>query len=243
VVITAYSVTVNPPTAPSGSANVSFTFRVTNNGGYGLQQIKITTPSAGFVYSAAVGGCAAPTWTVTTGGAPTWIRFRTGADYVPAGGGSCNFTVTYSSVPTVAANTDYNFRIDVWDTQTPVAGDPRASLGAIVTITTFGINIAANPAAIDPNCPSIITANVVPAPADGSIVNFSTTAGALSDATVPTVAGAAQTTLRAPLPFGVANGTVTATFQGATANVVVNFLNGAPCAAGWRIIDWREVIN
>lgn len=243
VTITAYSVTVNPPTVPSGSANVTFTFRVTNNGGYGLQQVRITSPDAGFVYSAAAGGCAG-NWNVVTGGAPTWVRFRTGADYVPAGGGACNFSVTYSSVPAVASNTNYNFRIDVWDTQTPVAGDPRASLGAIVTVTSYGITVIANPPSGDPNCPSIITATVTPTPAINSTVNFTTTAGTLSSASALTNAvGEAPVTLRAPLPFGVANGTVTATFQGAAANVVVTFLNGAQCAAGWRIIDWREVIN
>ncbi|MDH4163661.1 MAG: NEW3 domain-containing protein [Nitrospirota bacterium] len=246
VVISAYSVTVSPATVASGSANVTFTFRVTNNGGYGLQQVLITPPSAGFVYSAASGGCAAPAWIVTTGGAPTWTNFRTAADYVPALGGVCDFTVTYASVPTVAVNTDYNFRVDLWDTQTPTNKEPRASLGVIVKITAYAIVLTASPGSIDPNCASTITATVTPAPPNGSIVNFLETAGTLDPHMAATTGGVAQTTLRAPNPYNalVPSAIVTGTFQDASANVVVNFTNtGAACLAGMRILHWREVVN
>ena len=245
VKISSYSVNVSPTIVASGSTNVAFTFQVINNGGYGLQQVLITPPSAGFVYSTASGGCAAPTWTVSTGGAPTWTNFLTAADYIPATGGVCSFIVTYASVPTVAVNTDFNFRIDVWDTQTPTNKEPRASIGVIIKITKYVITLTASPASINPNCPSTITATVTPAPANGSILNFQETAGTLGPHTAGTTGGVAQTVLLAPDPYdpSVPGATITTTFQDALASIVVNFTNGLVCSSSIRILDWREVVK
>lgn len=244
VEIVRYSVAVSPNNVGSGSANVTFTFTVLNNGGYGLQQVKITSPAAGFVYGSAAGGCAAA-WTVGTGGAPTEITFQTNADYVPAAGGVCDFRVTYSNVPTVAANTDFSFRIDLWDTLTPKNKGPRASLGQIVKITSYTVTLAAVPSSVDPNCVSTITATVTPAPVDGSIVNFVETAGTLAPHFTATAGGVATSTLTALAVYDpiVASATVTATYQDAIGSVTVGFLNGAACVSGVRILDWMEYIR
>ncbi|MDP2166724.1 MAG: NEW3 domain-containing protein [Thermodesulfovibrionales bacterium] len=243
VVISAYSVSVSPTDVPSGSANVTLAFTVINNGGYPLRQIKITSPNTSFVYNAASGGCSGA-WTVTTGGTPTWTNFWTGADYVPVGG-SCTFSVNYSSVPTVSSNTDYNFRLDIWDTQTPTNGEPRASLGVIVKITVYTIALVAGEYSLNPNCVTTLTATVSPDPGDGSIVNFLETAGTLDPHTSATTSAQAQSTLRAPYPYSasITSADVTASYSGGSDGVTITFLNGTACATGVRILDWREVIR
>ncbi|MDP1602655.1 MAG: hypothetical protein Q8M03_05265, partial [Legionella sp.] len=242
--IVRYSVTATPNNVGSGSTNVTFTFTIVNNGGYGLQQVLITAPATGFVYSSAAGGCAAA-WTVSTGGAPTAVNYLTSADYVPAGGGACDFSVTYSSVPTVMANTDYSFRVDVWDTLTPKNKGPRASLGEIVKITSFTVTLTAASAAINPNCVSAITATVTPDPGDGSNLDFVETAGTLDPHIAATTGSVALSTLAAPVPYDplVPSAIVTVNFQDAIGSVQVDFLNGTVCTTGVRILDWMEIIR
>lgn len=242
--IVRYSVAVTPNNVGSGSTNVTFTFTVVNNGGYGLQQVLITAPDTGFVYSSAAGGCATA-WTVSSGGTPPATNYQTNSDYVPTAGGACDFSVTYAGVPAVMANTDYSFRVDIWDTLTPKNKGPRASLGEIVKVTSFTVTLTASPAAINPNCVSVITATVTPDPGDGSNVSFVETAGILGPHTAATAGGAALSALAAPVPYDplVPGATVTVNFQDAVGSVPVGFLNGTVCTTGVRILDWMEVIR
>lgn len=244
VEIVRYDVTATPDNVGSGSTNVTLTFTIVNNAGYGLQQILITSPDTGFVYSSAAGGCATA-WGVGTGGSPTAINYETNSDYVSPSGGACDFSVTYSIVPTVTANTDYLFRIDLWDTLTPKNKGPRASLGEIVKITKYSVTLTATPTAINPNCTSTITATVMPDPGDGSIVSFVETAGGLDPHVATTTAASAMSILTGPATYDplVTSATVTATFQDAVGSVQVDFLNGTACTTGVRILDWMEVIR
>ena len=241
VTISAYSVTVAPNQVSSGSTNVTFIFTVRNNGGNGLNRIYIDTPTTGFVYSSASGGCSG-SWNVGGGGTPREIRFTTNSDYVPAGGGVCDFSVTYSSVPTVGANTDYNFIIVIYDTAS--GGTPRGSLGALVKVTTYNVAVLTDAlSAIGPNCIAHITAEVTPSPGAGMQVTFLETAGILDPHVTETDSnGRAFSVLTAPNPYYIPSATITATYLDAHGSVTVLFTGTGSCAAV-RILDWREVVR
>lgn len=261
--ISAYSVAVSPNNVCSGSANVTFTFNVRNKGGYPLQQILIGTPITAFVYNAAPSGGCATSWTVSTSGTPTKIKFKTASDYVPVNG-SCNFSVRYSTIPTVTSNTDYNFRVDIWDTDTPTNQDPRASVGAIVKVTKNCMTLTATPGTLEPYCTAMVIATVTPNPCNpqdavacpGSdpnqegTVTFTATGGTLYDITkiTKTSGGEAQATYKAPLyDASLTSVTITATFQDAVASTSISLIADDPstpaCSSTsyYRKIRWREV--
>ncbi len=247
-IISAYSVEVSPDTICSGSTNVTLTFKAYNLGGRELQQILINTPDAGFVYSSASGGCTT-NWAVLSSGSPTKIEFSTSSDYIPIGG-SCEFSVTYSVVPTVASNTDYSFKVDIWDLDTPTNKNPRASIGVIVKVAVYCINLLAIPDVLAPNCTSTLVATVNPAPPDGSVLIFSASAGTIYDVTT-TTGGEAQAIYRAPNPYDPAftSATVTATYNDMSADTVITLCDPAvpPCpeacsSSYFKKIQWQEVM-
>lgn len=253
--ISSYSVTVSPNTIYKGNTNVTFTFRVTNgSGATPVFKVNISTPDTGFVYvySTASGGCTT-SWTVSTAGSPTQITFSTAsgctcgsiASCIPCSGGACDFAVTYSPLPNVSINTDYNFRVDVWDTPLWKPGDPpRASIGVIVKVTVNGIVVEAIPASISPNCTTEVIATVTPTPTDGAEVDFQSTNGTWQDIT-ETKSGEAFATLRAPMPYNAAipNATITVRYQDASASITVTFPNTATCTGTQKRIRWREVVQ
>jgi len=242
-IISAYSVSVSPDKVCSTSTNVTFTFSISNSGGYPVQQVLVTTPVTGFVYSSASGGCTGA-WTVSTADTPTEIKFTTGADYIPVGG-TCNFSVTYSSLPSVTSNSDYNFKVDIWDTQTPLNKDPRASLGAIVKVTKYCITLTASPDTLGPDCTATVIATITPSPPDGSAVNFTANGGTLYDIST-TASGIATAVYRAPNPYNASftSATVSALFEDASASTNITLTDTASCSSSYyKRIRWREVVK
>ncbi|TAL23614.1 MAG: hypothetical protein EPN94_09100 [Nitrospirae bacterium] len=248
--ISAYSVTISPTTVYKGNTPVTFTFKVTNGGGYPIYKVKIFTPDTGFVYSTASGGCTT-LWAPSYAGTPTQITFITGsgctcgsaASCIPCSNGVCDFTVTYSALPNVSVNTDYNFRVDIWDTPLWKPGDsPRASIGVILKVTVNSIVAEAIPSDISPNCTSEVFATITPTPVDGQTVNFLSTGGTWQEITT-TTSGEARATLRAPLPYNAAipNATITVTYQDASASTTVIFPNATSCTGSRKKVRWREV--
>lgn len=236
--ISAYSVTVTPDTVYKGNTNVVFTFSIRNGGAFNIQQVQITTPTG---MPAFPNPSAPATQTCGANGAiaGSVLTYSGFAGFTP--GGTCNFNVTYPTMPNVSANSNYNFTIKIWDTQTPTNKDPRAILGVIVKITVNGVTLDAIPASDAPNCTSLLIASVTPAPADGSVIIFTTSAGTLLDITT-TAGGEAQASFKAPIPYDamVSSATVKAVFLEAFSNATITLTNTAPCP---KKIQWREVMQ
>jgi hypothetical protein len=247
--ISSYSVSLSPSVVGAGSTNITYTFRVFNGGDYGVFKVKITTPGADFLYASASGGCAT-SWSVSTADTPTEITFET-SEGAPDPGGCpdciaadsyCDFKITYSAVPTEAGT--YNFRVDVWDELLEKPNDdPRASLGAEARISQYGVTVEAIPSSIAPTCSAVIVATIAPSAPEGAQVDFSSTAGTLeplSSSIVNSTFGGstyseAYTTLLAP--SGIANATVTATYQDGQGQVVVDFSATGACP---KTLLWKE---
>jgi hypothetical protein len=231
-----YAVAASPAQVSSGSSGI-LTFHLSNNGALTVDQVKIHAP-AGFTDGAGTPACgdAAP----ALAGPPIVTTYQ---PTTVAAGSSCDFPVAYTA-PAVGINTDYNFIVDIFDAGSGLA--PRGSLGVIVTVTPFGVTVTASPASINPNCISTLTAVVTPDPGNGSTVNFYETAGTLTPPTTTTTGGQGISNLTAPFPYDAGNtsGTITATYQGASGSVVVQFVNiGGPCLTGVRLLDWQEVVR
>lgn len=253
--ISAYSVTVMPANVCSASTNVSFTFRIYNAGVYNIQQVQIYTPTG----SPAFPNPSAPaTQTCGANGtiAGSVATYSSITGFTP--GTSCDFTVTYATLPSVTQNSDYSFSIKIWDTQTPTNKDPRANVGAIVKITKYCMTILALPSSLGPNCTASVIATVTPNPCNPQdtiacpdpnqegTVNFTATGGTLKDVTkiTTTSGGEAQATYKAPSPYSASltSVTVSASFQDISASTNISLTNTTACP-NVKKIRWREVVQ
>lgn len=260
--VSAYSVTGSPATSYYLNTNVPFVFTVRNGGGYPVTYVKISTPDNGFLYSAASGGCGV-NWAAAQAGPPAIVTFDSGgctscaslARCIPCTTGECSFTITYASLPNVSQNvnssTDFNFKVDLWDTATPTNKDPRASIGVIFRITKNNITIMGIPDTVNPGCTSELVATVTPPVPNGSVVSFGSTGGTLSNittTTTSTVGGVgtseACATLQSLKPYNLAipTATVTASYQDVSSSATIIYPNAAECGNVQRF-RWQEVVQ
>jgi hypothetical protein len=151
----------------------------------------------------------------------------------------------------VNSSTDFNFKVDLWDTATPTNKDPRASIGVIFRITKNNITIMGIPDTVNPGCTSELIATVTPPVPNGSVVGFGSTGGTLSNittTTTSTVGGVgtseACATLQSLKPYNLAIPTanVTASYQDVSSSATIIYPNAAECGNVQRF-RWQEVVQ
>ena len=218
--LVSYGVVLTPDSVTSGSANVTFSFSITNRGGGQIGCINFYHPPAGFVYSAANNTCGMAN--APTGGGR---RFSGGTFNNNT---TCTFNVTYSSVPTVSQDTTYSWFIDLY--RTTGCGTYLWTLSPEVIVTAYRLTMAASPGGplpADGTSQYTITATLTTpagAPVSGKTITFASTAGTLSSATAVTNAsGQASVVLTAPISSTDVTANVTGTYINTDAAIQVVF--------------------
>lgn len=221
--VSAYSVTVVPTTVVSGAANVSLLFTIINNGGSSLEKIKIQTPTGWSFQSAS----APAGWQIKTQNNPVRVEFKNKKNPIPPGG-SESFTLVFSSAPTVASLTPYDFSIEV----KPKDG-PDGFIGAVVFVTPYELVFSYSVPASFPTPPVAdgsqyydITVTLTNGgnPVQGVPIQFTSDIGSLGSGSAVTDAlGKAVNILTGPLSVTPVSATVAATYLGAQDSAVLPF--------------------
>lgn len=218
--LVSYDVVLTPDSVTSGSANVTFSFAITNRGGGQIQCINFYHPPSGFTYSAAANTCGMANNAIGGGRRFSGGNFNNNT--------TCTFNVTYSSVPTVSQDTSYSWFIDLY--QTAGCGTYLWTLSPSVIVTAYRLTMAASPAGpipADGTSQYTITATLTTpagAPVSGKTITFASTAGTLSSATAVTNAsGQASVVLTAPISSTNVTANVTGTYINTDATIQVVF--------------------
>ncbi len=226
--LVSYDVVLTPDSVTSGSANVTFSFSVTNRGGGQIQCINFYHPPSGFTYSSANNTCGMANAAIGGGRRFSGGTFNNNT--------TCTFNVTYSSVPTVNQDTSYSWFIDLYRT----AGGGGCSnyqwtLSPAVIVTANRLtltNAPGGPLPADGTSQYTITATLTTAagaPISGKTITFASTAGTLSSATAVTNgSGQAIVLLTAPVSSTAVTAGVTGTYinTDATINVLFSGVTG-----------------
>ena len=228
--ISGYSGSVSPSSISSGSTD-TLTFSVVNdpNNTISLNRVDIFIPStpSGFTYQTASGSNTVTAgWNVNITQLPR-IRFtRAGGTNFIDPGDVGEFEVVFSQAPTVISNTEANFVTDLRKSGAPTF---VYSLDITLLITAYDIVLTATPQTgipADEISTSTINATLTSggSPLVGKTVNFSSTKGTLSSSTaVSDSSGVATVSLTSPTSTTNTSATVTASYLGASNDIVVSF--------------------
>lgn len=219
-----YLVLANPSRLASGSTNVASAFTVYNNGTTAINTIEITMPPGWNLNLTATGGGYSTPWskTLKSQAGKTYLVFNTTSDAIPPGQ-SATFTLVFTSIPTVSADTSYGFGTALFNGNAYQGGDTP-----LILVTRYKVTLSATPASLPADGASTTTliACVTEAgtPVRNVWVSFTTTAGTLAAPVAQTgVSGCATLRLTAPISVQTINATVTATYLTAEGRVSVTF--------------------
>lgn len=219
-----YVVHPSPERVASGSTNTAIAFTVYNRGATVLDEAVFTIPPGWVINEAASGGGYNGAWNKNYNPGKRTMTFTSpnaGGD-LPAGA-SATFTLYFNSVPTVSADTVYDFGTALANNGVDQGGDIPT-----VLVTRYKVTLSAAPTTLpaDGASSTTLTACITEAgiPVRNVWVNFTTTAGTLAAPVAQTGSnGCATMKLTAPISVQTINATASADYLTAEGNVALIF--------------------